>query len=383
MPILIQLRLLFLYLAALAIPHLPRHQKLATNTNLLFANLAVLRPAWQLEILVSGAPHLCDVAAVMLLLPQAGVSLVMLRGCSDVRLASDTPVSGSCPAWQSSDPSLAESCPRLDSDIFLSESGSYWCPTAARRGDVDFMARGLARTSLALDAKRVMLLCHPGARRGLAACPILGAFGVIASLILGIPCAPRSGVLKKKTKHPATGYVKSILALVKGSETKIKHSSEGDVKPILAPIKGTELKAREPCEGYFQRGWTMAIKKYKQVLNMTAPFRRIWELACRLILANTKWKYDPNTANPSWAARFICNVKHIFYTFKPPSPEAYTDVDVLNVDSAIHFGGGARQTISGRRLSPYMIHDNGIGSWVHMDYTFESQCLVWLVAENV
>jgi hypothetical protein len=33
-------------------------------------------------------------------------------------------------------------------------------------------------------------------------------------------------------------------------------------------------------------------------------------------------------------------------------------------------GGGARQTISGRGLAPYMVDDNNIPSWIHMDYIF-------------
>ncbi|KAJ7661786.1 hypothetical protein B0H17DRAFT_1144512 [Mycena rosella] len=43
-------------------------------------------------------------------------------------------------------------------------------------------------------------------------------------------------------------------------------------------------------------------------------------------------------------------------------------------DSA-RLGGGARQTVSGRVLSPHLISHNEIPSWIHMDYSFEFQCL--------
>ncbi|KAJ7792326.1 hypothetical protein B0H13DRAFT_1935746 [Mycena leptocephala] len=58
----------------------------------------------------------------------------------DVRLSSDT--SGSCPAWPGSGALAFESCPRLDSGYSLPKSSPYLCPMTARRGDVDFMARG-------------------------------------------------------------------------------------------------------------------------------------------------------------------------------------------------------------------------------------------------
>ncbi|KAJ7749115.1 hypothetical protein B0H16DRAFT_1461289 [Mycena metata] len=38
------------------------------------------------------------------------------------------------------------------------------------------------------------------------------------------------------------------------------------------------------------------------------------------------------------------------------------------------FAGGAKHTFEGRILSPYIVTDNSIESWVHMRYTYEFQC---------
>ncbi|KAJ7016935.1 ubiquitin family-domain-containing protein [Mycena alexandri] len=75
--------------------------------------------------------------------------------------------SGFCPAWQDSDTgvSRSESCPRLDFGAFMFLSRLYLCPTAARRGDVEFMTRGLTRASSALDAKHVYTICLNGVPR--------------------------------------------------------------------------------------------------------------------------------------------------------------------------------------------------------------------------
>ncbi|KAJ6536066.1 hypothetical protein B0H19DRAFT_1079597 [Mycena capillaripes] len=41
---------------------------------------------------------------------------------------------------------------------------------------------------------------------------------------------------------------------------------------------------------------------------------------------------------------------------------------------SVRYGGGARQTINGRLLAPYMVNNNEIPAWVHMEYAFEFQC---------
>ncbi|KAJ6574055.1 hypothetical protein B0H19DRAFT_1371316, partial [Mycena capillaripes] len=99
-------------------------------------------------------------------------------------MRSDASLSGLCLAWQGSGNLLPGSCPRLDSCILLPESCPYSCPAAARRGDVDSMARGLLGTSLAHDVKLVMKMCLPGARRGLATRLISGI--LISGLLLGV-----------------------------------------------------------------------------------------------------------------------------------------------------------------------------------------------------
>ncbi len=43
-------------------------------------------------------------------------------------------------------------------------------------------------------------------------------------------------------------------------------------------------------------------------------------------------------------------------------------------DDDPRWGGGARQTIAGKLLSPYQVYDNNIRSWIHMDYAYELQC---------
>ncbi|KAJ6522016.1 hypothetical protein B0H19DRAFT_1086268 [Mycena capillaripes] len=93
--------------------------------------------------------HLCFVAIqVVCVIVSAAFAVILLPQLG---------VSHTCTRWSFSGNALSESCPQLDLGIPLLES-------AARQGDVDFMARGLIRTSLALYAKRVMeILCLPGA----------------------------------------------------------------------------------------------------------------------------------------------------------------------------------------------------------------------------
>ncbi|KAJ6520776.1 hypothetical protein DFH09DRAFT_1098195 [Mycena vulgaris] len=44
------------------------------------------------------------------------------------------------------------------------------------------------------------------------------------------------------------------------------------------------------------------------------------------------------------------------------------------VPSGVRTGGGARQTVTGRVLSPYIVNHNNIAAWELMDYSFEFQC---------
>ncbi|KAJ7643174.1 hypothetical protein DFH06DRAFT_1301476, partial [Mycena polygramma] len=118
----------------------------------------------------------------------------------------DVPASVTCPAWQGSDPLCSASCPRPYPGSSLPPYGPYSCPTDARRGDVDSMARGLARTSSALDVKRVHIkMCRLSARRGLAACLIMGYLNrSIMSLVMGYLIM---GIIKTKLNHPFEGTI--------------------------------------------------------------------------------------------------------------------------------------------------------------------------------
>ncbi|KAJ7656746.1 hypothetical protein DFH06DRAFT_1298053 [Mycena polygramma] len=232
-----------------------------------------------------------------------------------VRPASDVPSSVSCPAWQGSDPSCSVSCPRPYLGSSLLEIGPYLCPTDARRGHVEFMARGLARTSSALDAKRVYIkLCPPSARRGFAACPIMGYLNrlITSALIMG--------------------YV--IIGIIK---TKLNHPFEGNIN-VKSSVSIADRSSVAPAGIYNEDGIQMTL---------SYPFQG----GCVASLI---------TGNPF-------NYLERFADCAPTSAAA-------SPSSSLIFGGGARQSINGRRLSPHLVHANGIPSWIHMEYTFEFQC---------
>ncbi|KAJ7027452.1 hypothetical protein C8F04DRAFT_1238107, partial [Mycena alexandri] len=116
------------------------------------------------------------------------------RGCSDVH------ASEFCPAWRDS---ATEFCPRLDLGDSSLRSCPYLCPTAARRGDVDVMARGLPWTSSALDANHFgMKMCLLSTRRGLVASLARGIISLVAgslvsSSLIIISQYPSSGIKLK------------------------------------------------------------------------------------------------------------------------------------------------------------------------------------------
>ncbi|KAJ7678211.1 hypothetical protein DFH06DRAFT_1465958, partial [Mycena polygramma] len=253
------------------------------------------------SVLLSSSKHFSGsfrswvIFALTTLLPAVVLLAVFFLPLVLGRMRSGISTHGPCPAWPESDSPLSDSCPRLDSGIFLSESSPYSCPVAARRGEADLMARGLTRASLALDAKRAYVNCRLSARRGLS-----------ASLIMGI--------LNPSLVASLLGYVKSKYRSAEG----FGHVNE-----------------KRPSVGGFG---------YIQV-------------RCPL-MGNLK----------SMLIRVVLCLKHSFVK-SISQHEAHFEKKKTEV-----FGGGPRQTINGRLLSPYLVRDNGIVSWIHMEYSFEFQC---------
>ncbi|KAJ7617624.1 hypothetical protein DFH06DRAFT_100734 [Mycena polygramma] len=162
------------------------------------------------------------------------------------------------------------------------------------------MARGSARTSSALDAKRVHIkLCPPSARRGLAACPIMGYLNrlITSALILGYVIMD---IIKTKLNHPFEGNI--------NMKSSLSMTDRNSVAPAgICNEDGIQMTLSYP----FQGGCCVAS------LITGNPFNYLERFAdCAPTLA---------AASPS---------------------------------SSVIFGGGARQTINGRRLSPHLVHAN-------------------------
>ncbi|KAJ7629523.1 hypothetical protein DFH06DRAFT_721653 [Mycena polygramma] len=216
----------------------------------------------------------------------------------------DVPAFVSCPAWQGSDPLCSASCPRPYLGSSLLQYGPYLCPTDARRGDVDSMARGLARTSSALDVKRVHIkLCRLSARRGLAACLIMGYLNrsIMFPLIMGYLIM---GIIKTKLNHPLEGTL------------NMKSSLHTSFQSLVG-------RAGKPNHNFIQMTPPIYSNGY--------PFQG----GCVASLI---------TGNPF-------NYLERFADCAPTSAAA-------SPSSSGIFGGGARQTINGRRLSPHLVHAN-------------------------
>ncbi|KAJ6480464.1 hypothetical protein C8R47DRAFT_1074218 [Mycena vitilis] len=260
------------------------------------------------------------------------------------RGSSDAPASVSCPAWQDS---LIESCPRPDPGVLLLEFGPNLCPTDARRGDVEFMARGWMRTSLALDAKRFMKIsCLPSTRRGLVARPFVGICSLVGSLI---------GMIKYKSRCGQ-------------SNSKLNNLRE-------RPFKRNECSrvATNPSPRFVLPRWVAGANNILRTLSSLARgAHNYFEIVKHSnFRRGTMPAVDITKPIPISESCVSCGDQ--------PGVPSFVYADREACDSgfecrcSLTYGGGLRQTISGRLLSPHLVEDNGIVAWIHREYVFESQ----------
>ncbi|KAJ6465662.1 hypothetical protein C8R47DRAFT_1079266 [Mycena vitilis] len=259
----------------------------------------------------------------------------------------DTSASVSCPAWQDS---FVESCPHLDSGLMLLEYGPMLCPTDTRRGDVEFMARGWMRTSLALDAKRfIKTLCLPSTRRSLAARPLVGITSLVGGLMAMI-----------KYKNPFSREL----------NPKVNHFSEGQSKQHKHAHVATNPGVRFASPS----SWVAGVANLTRIATSLSSLVR--EALHTYLVTARRSMFRPGTMPAAKPISISKTCASCVAQSNVPS-FVYADRDACNPSfecrCSLTYGGGLRQTISGRLLSPHLVEDNGIVAWIHREYVFESQ----------
>ncbi|KAJ7635512.1 hypothetical protein DFH06DRAFT_1139428 [Mycena polygramma] len=301
-----------------------------------FVNSSVRRPSYPIQALLAVSIFLC-----LGLIVDPGAPKHVGHG-TDVRFAPDAPTSGSCPAWQGSDTLVSVLCPRFDSDI-LSESLPHLCPAVARRGDVDLMARGLTHASLALDAKCAIIIRRLGARRGAAVRLIMGSL---------------------KSSLVVSGYVNSSLVV----------SLLGYAKFNSRHTEGL---------GHFENQFHLhKLMNISITTHLLLTLRKIWSL----LMKPFDYAYGMKILREETTHETTGCLEDAVVPLGPHKTFAvsgeYDEYSTCDLDDeniahqrcAVRYGGGVRQTMSGRLLSPYIVESNNIVAWQHMEYVFEFQC---------